>query len=317
MVPALACQREAPVQVNCCVWLRFKLTTEGETTPATVVSVTVALAEPLGPVAVTITVEEAGIFVGAVYKPFPLIVPAVADQLVAPAEVNCCELPRLMLAAVGAMACAASNVTTALAEPPGPLALTVTVPDAGIVDGAVYRPPALMLPAVALQLVAPAEVNCWVPPRRTLALAGEMDCAPTSVTVALAEPPGPLAVTVTVPDDGIVAGAVYNPFELMLPAVALQLVAPVEVNCCFAPSIMLAVAGEMVCDASNVTVELAEPPRPVAVIVTVEDDGIDAGAVYNPFELMLPAVAVQLVAPGAVNCCVAPRMTLAVVGEIV
>ena len=48
-----------------------------------------AEAEPLGPVAVTVTKAEAGMVAGAVYKPVELTVPTVADHEVAPAEMNC------------------------------------------------------------------------------------------------------------------------------------------------------------------------------------------------------------------------------------
>ena len=52
-------------------------------------------------------------------------------------------------------------------------------------------------------------VNCWVAPRVTLALTGEMVVGALSmmVTTALAMPPGPVAVTVAVPDEGATAGA--------------------------------------------------------------------------------------------------------------
>ena len=101
-----------------------------------------------------------------------------------------------------------------------------------------------------------------------------------TVTTALAEPPGPIAVTVAVPDAGRVAGAVYSPVELTVPAVAVQLVAPAEVNCCMVPRSRLTVAGEMVCGGMGcrVTTALAEPPGPVAVTVTVLEAGIAAGA---------------------------------------
>ena len=55
-----------------------------------------------------------------------------------------------------------------MAEPPGPVAVTVTDDDAGIVPGATYRPVEVMLPAEAVQLVAPAEVNCCDLPRPTV-----------------------------------------------------------------------------------------------------------------------------------------------------
>ncbi len=82
--------------------------------------------------------------------------------------------------------------------------------DAGIVAGAVYNPLVYTVPAVALQFVAPLEVNCCVVPRLTIALVGAIVCGggATRVTVAEADPPGPVAVTVTLFDAGIVAGAV-------------------------------------------------------------------------------------------------------------
>ncbi len=54
------------------------------------------------------------------------------------------------------------------------------------------------------------EVNCWVAPRSKLALVGEMVVGTLlmTVTTALADPPGPVAVTVAVPDEGHVDGAV-------------------------------------------------------------------------------------------------------------
>ena len=56
--------------------------------------------------------------------------------------------------------------------------LVVAVPalDEGIVAGAVYRPAVLMVPAVAVQAVAPEEANCWVAPSLTVAAVGEMVC---------------------------------------------------------------------------------------------------------------------------------------------
>src|SRR6185312_6577420 len=86
---------------------------------------------------------------------------------------------------------------------------------------------------------------------------------------------------------------------------------------CFAPRFSEAVSGVIVCGATRVTVDEAEPLTPVAVIVTLLEAGSVAGAVYKPLVLMVPAVAVQLVAPLDVNCCFAPTLTVAVVGEIV
>jgi hypothetical protein len=88
-------------------------------------------------------------------------------------------------------------------------------------------------------------------PRFKETVGGEIVCGfrTCSVTTAEAEPAGPVAVTVTDFDDGMLAGAVNRPLLLMLPAVAVQLVAPEEVNCCVAPSFTVAEVGEIVCDA--------------------------------------------------------------------
>jgi hypothetical protein len=46
-------------------------------------------------------------------------------------------LPNARLAVVGDIVSGANNVTTALAEPPGPVAVMVALPLDGIVEGAV------------------------------------------------------------------------------------------------------------------------------------------------------------------------------------
>ena len=68
-----------------------------------------------------------------------------------------------------------------------------------------------MLPAVVDQPVAPVEANCWVFPRVTDTDEGEIVGAVTPETremVAVAVPPGPVAVTEAVDEEGIVVGAV-------------------------------------------------------------------------------------------------------------
>ena len=115
-----------------------------------------------------------------------------------------------MIDTVPLVVVAAVSVTIAVAEPLAPVAVTDTVLDAGIVEGAVYSPEELTVPAVADQLATLDEVNCCVPPRTTVAVVGEMVCAvaATRVTVALTELTGPVAVMVTLLEDGIVDGAV-------------------------------------------------------------------------------------------------------------
>ena len=143
----------------------------------TVISRTVAVAEPLGPVAVMETVESSGMAAGAVNSPVELIVPALAVQLVAPAAVNCWVWPRLTDTESGEMvnAACAVRVTFAVAEPLGPVAVTVTAGEAGIVAGAVNNPVELIVPALAVQLVVASEPNCSVWPSTTVAAVGVME----------------------------------------------------------------------------------------------------------------------------------------------
>src|SRR5580658_3734984 len=111
------------------------------------------------------------------------MVPADAVQEVAPADVNCCVAPSFTETVFGSMVCAVTSVTAADADPPGPFAVTVTELEEGVEAGAVYRPPVLIVPADAVQDVAPEEVNCSVPPSFTLAEVGEMACGATNATV--------------------------------------------------------------------------------------------------------------------------------------
>ena len=67
---------------------------------------------------------------------------------------------------------------------------------------------------------------------------------------------------------------------------------------------------------TRVTVAGDDPAAFVAVTVSVPDAGIDEGAVYKPVEVTLPETAVQVVAPGAVNCWVFVSITVTDVGEM-
>lgn len=141
-----------------------------------------------------------------------------------------------------------------------------------------------MLPAVVVQPVAPEEVNCWVVPSVTEAEVGEIVWAAGAVrvTCAFAVPFVPVADTVTDDEAGIVAGARYRPVEEIDPALAVQLVAPADVNCWVFPNRTDATEGEIVCDAvgaDRVTYEYVFPKDPTPVMVTVGDDGMVAGAV--------------------------------------
>jgi hypothetical protein len=144
------------------------------------------------------------------------------------------------------------------------------------------------------------------------------------VTVAVPDwSPVPLALIVTALDEGMMAGAVNRPAEVIVPADAdhVTLDWPVAVNCCVPPSITFAVDGDTVIGcAGALSVTVAVPdwlPDPVAVMVTVLEEGMVAGAVNRPAEVIVPADAdhVTLDCPVAVNCRVPPSVTFAVEGD--
>ncbi len=101
------------------------------------------------------------------------------------------------------------------------------------------------------------------------------------------------------------------------PAAALQEVTLDAENCCFAPRRRVAVAGAIVKRGSNVTVAVALPPGPVAVIVSVPLGVIVAGAVYRPAAVIVPASALHAVTLLAENCSVAASPTVTAAGEII
>lgn len=124
-----------------------------------------------------------------------------------------------------------------------------------------------------------------------------------------------IAVTVTVPPVGTVAGAVYKPDVLTVPTVELPPVTPftcqvtavfvalltVAVNCCVFPVCTLAVGGAMLTLTAAVTVipaldVLVVSAIEVAFRVTVEGVGILAGALYVT-EVVVALVSVPQVAP--------------------
>ena len=115
-----------------------------------------------------IGVPAAGIALGAVYNPAEVTVPDTADQEVAPGAVNCSVAPSTTVTCVGAIAGAAIvSVTAAVDCPLEFLAVTVSVPPAGIAVGAVYKPAEVTVPDTADQDVAPAALNCSVAPSTT------------------------------------------------------------------------------------------------------------------------------------------------------
>jgi hypothetical protein len=158
-----------------------------------------------------------------------------------------------------------------------------------------------------------------------------------------------VAVTITCAGFGTPAGAVNRPLDEIVPQVAPEQPTPLRlhvtavfvepvtlaVNCCVFPAPTCAVVGEMltatggriVTDADAVLVLSAVE---VATTVTSAGLGTAPGAVYKPLAEIVPQLVPEQPAPVrlhatavfvvlvtvAVNCCVFPVTTFAVVGEI-
>lgn len=116
------------------------------------------------------------------------------------------------------------------------------------------------------------------------------------------------------------SGAAYRP-ELapMVPQDEVQVAATLDVNCCWAPSVMVGFNGAMVSvDAaptvSNALAVYAVPVEALAVILQALPCVADA--VNRPFAEMLPHDAAHVTGEFAVNCCVCPCGVLALEGVI-
>lgn len=287
--------------VNCCWVPVATCVAPGETLTVIVGKmVTTALldlVESAFEVAVTVTCAGVGTAAGAVYRPVDEIVPQVAPEQPVPAKLQ---------------------VTAVFVVP-------VTV-----------------------------AVNCRVFRTTSCTVVGET-CTTTGgriVTVTdddLVISAFAVAVTVTCAGFGTAAGAVNRPLAEMAPQVAPEQPTPlrlhvtavfvvpvtVAVNCCVFPATTCAVVGEtltatggrMVTDADAVFVLSAAE---VATTVTSAGLGTVPGAVYKPLAEIVPQPAPEQPAPCrlhvtavfvvlvtvAVNCCVFPATTFAVVGEI-
>lgn len=156
-----------------------------------------------------------------------------------------------------------------------------------------------------------------------------------------------IAVTVTLLVAGTEFGAVYNPFESIVPTVKFPPAMPLTcqltsvfaekvtaaVNCWVSPACTdtpegLTLIGKAMVTVASAVLLASAPDMPV--MVTVCGLGTVDGAVYRPDPVMVPEVGVPPATPftsqftvlllafftSAVNCCVALVATVAVVGEI-
>jgi hypothetical protein len=126
-------------------------------------------------------------------------------------------------------------------------------------------------------------------------------------------PPLLVAVMVQVP---VVDGAVKKPDVAPIdPQEVAQVAAADAVNCSVEFTLKETVAGVTVKPA-EVTVTWAVALVPLPFVAVTVQEPVVAGAVYSPDVLIEPQEAAHVAAADAVNCCVAPTFTVALVGEI-
>jgi hypothetical protein len=138
-----------------------------------------------------------------------------------------------------------------------------------------------------------------------------------AVIVAVAVALVPLLLVAVMVQVPVVDGAVKKPeVAPMVPQEVAQVADADAVNCTVAFTVKETLAGVMVKPAEvTVTWAVALVPLPF-VAVTVQEPVVE-GAVYSPDVLIEPQEAAHVAAADAVNCCVPPTFTVALVGEIV
>ena len=121
-----------------------------------------------------------------------------------------------------------------------------------------------------------------------------------------------MAVMVHVP---ALDGAVKRPLLLMEPHEALHVTDSFAENCWVWLTLVLVEDGVMVMGEEMVMLVLAWPLPSLALPVTLQL-GCVSGAVKRPVLSMVPQVALHVEAVEAVNCSVAPSLTVGFCGEI-
>ena len=155
-----------------------------------------------------------------------------------------------------------TTVTVDVSANPDDVAMTLNAPP---VPPAVYRPLAETVPPVAVYVGVRADVleseylptveNCFVPPVARAAEPGAMEtataCGALTLTLTEADLVGSAALVAVTVNEPALLGAVYRPPAEIVPPVADQLTAVLElpltvaVNCCDPPVVSDAEAGEI------------------------------------------------------------------------
>jgi len=291
--------------------------------------------------------------VPAVKRPAVVIVPPVALHVTAvlllpvTVAVNCFVAPAATVAEVGEIA--TETVGGALIVIAAVADLVVSATDVAFtwklpaVVPAVKRPAVETVPPVAVHVTAvlllpvTVAVNCCVAPASNVAVVGatvtETVGAALTVTAAVADlviSATEVAFTEKLP---AVVPAVKRPAVETVPPVAVHVTAvlllpvTVAVNCCVPPVSTVAVVGATVTEtvgaAFTVTAAVADLVVSATEVAFTEKLPAVVPAVKRPAVEIVPPVAVHVTAvlllpvTVAVNCCVPPVSTVAVVGATV
>jgi hypothetical protein len=183
-----------------------------------------------------------------------VIDPQLAAHVALALAVNCCVAASLSAAELGQTVNGATMVSLAIAVYAVPLAAVAWIEQTapGVPD-AVNIPELKIAPHEADHVAGALAVNCWVEFWLVVALAGVIVMGELTVTAAEAALPPAVGVAVTV-QDSAASGAVYNPAVVTDPQLADQVALALAVNCCVAPSLTVALAGETVIEVTGATV---------------------------------------------------------------
>lgn len=252
----------------------------------------------------------------ALKRPPDVIIPSpVTDQFAATLELNCRVVPsiRVTVAGVTVMGFTMTEAEPVAPDPPWAVAVTVAVP---CEIPAVKRPPDVMVPSPVTDHVdGTLAVNWRAVPAMRLTVVGVTVMGFTVTDAVLTAPDPSVAVAVTVADPGVMP-AVKRPPGVMVPSpVADHVTATLAENCWVVPSVK-GTPGGLIATAVIVTKAVPVAPEPsVALAVTIAEPDM-LPAVNKPvFGPILPSpVTDQTTWTLAVNCCIEPAATVALLG---
>jgi hypothetical protein len=222
------------------------------------------------------------------------------------------------VAATGDIVIGDTTVTFTVAVLPLPVEVAVIVHAVGY-SPARNSPVDEMFPHEAAHVALALAVNCCVAFSLMVCVAlGEIvNVFGPMVSIAVAAYAVPLAAVAVIEQTAPGApDAVNNPALDIDPHDADQVTAALAVNCWVEYWLVVALAGVIIMGVLTVTAAEAALPPAVGFAVTAHVPAT-SGAVYNPAGVTDPQLADHVALALAVNCCVDPALSEALVGETV